>query len=109
MNEAMLRNLTPDELERHLWITEPYSPTHLAVLAVIEEFEEGAEFIDQAGINSEARQIKENVEGMKKGINDAFGRLNEFSVVMADALENLSITASSISAGANDIQCSLNL
>ena len=36
-NPDMIRILTGDELERHLWQTEPYSPRHLALIDLLDE------------------------------------------------------------------------
>jgi len=36
MNPATLRNLSPSELERHLYMTQPYSPAHLAAIDAYE-------------------------------------------------------------------------
>lgn len=109
MNEAMLRNLTPNELERHLWITEPYSPAHLAVLAVLEEIEETPADIDQDDINYEACEIKETVETMEKGIHAALRSLETFNNEISDAFENFNLAARSISDSANNIQRTLDL
>lgn len=109
MNEAMLRNLTPNELERHLWITEPYSPTHLAVLAVLEEIEETPAAIASDDINYEATEIKTTVANMKQEINNALRRLGNFDYEIRGAFENFNLGASSISASADNIQSSLDL
>lgn len=109
MNQAMLRNLTPDELERHLWITEPYSPAHQAVLAVLEEIEETPADIDQDEINYETCEIKGTVETMERGINAALRRLETFNNEISDAFESFNLAARSISESANNIQHKLDL
>tara|TARA_R110002050_G_scaffold294546_1_gene452439 strand:- start:880 stop:1233 length:354 start_codon:yes stop_codon:yes gene_type:complete len=62
MNEAMLRNLTPDELERHFWITEPYSPIHNAVCSVIDEREElENRYCELEGVGGNLDRIRDHV------------------------------------------------
>tara|TARA_R110001592_G_scaffold363400_1_gene688189 strand:- start:47785 stop:48114 length:330 start_codon:yes stop_codon:yes gene_type:complete len=109
MNQAMLRNLTPNELERHLWITEPYSPAHLAVLAMLEEIEETPADIDQDDINYEATEIKSTVATMEKGVNNAMRRLEILNDEIFGSFESCLLAARSISASADNIQRNLDL
>ena len=79
MNEAMLRNLSPEELESHLWITEPYSPTHLAVLSILDASDselQGSYFSDV--VNS-VRNINAYKDAMVEEIQSALDRCRQLA------------------------------
>lgn len=66
MNDAMLRNLTLDEMECQLRVTEQDSPAHLAVCKALDAMEEGnpdAKAMSRilADIESDAHDLREEL------------------------------------------------
>ncbi|GAA4087249.1 hypothetical protein [Zhongshania borealis] len=77
MNQAMLRNLTSDELERHLWITEPYSPAHNALLTVLDANDKPNEDLDFDRVEDALADINIDAEKMLLSVKSLLEQCTE--------------------------------
>ena len=79
MNEAMLRNLTVDELENHLYVTQPYSPAHRAVLEVLDERDE----LDNN--HPDYNLMRDRLEAIERHANVSCGAMEELLEIFEDS------------------------
>ncbi|WP_022957255.1 hypothetical protein [Spongiibacter tropicus] len=79
MNDAMLNNITIDELETHLWLTEPYSSAHNAVLKVLDERDE----LDDS--HPDYNLIRDRLETIERHANVSCGAMEELVEIFADS------------------------
>lgn len=78
MNDAMLRNLTLDELECHLRVTEQDSPAHIAVCMKLDALDLPDTRHEQAvnsltGMKADANNIAKALESISISIRDQLG------------------------------------
>ena len=79
INPALLRNLSPEEFERHLYMTQPYSPAHLAAIAShdaqgdLADAEADAEDADHAYQAEKKRRIdaEDAITAVEVALNEA--------------------------------------
>ncbi|GAB3380843.1 hypothetical protein NCG89_00865 [Spongiibacter taiwanensis] len=98
MNEAMLRNLTLDELECHLRVTEQGSPAHIAVCMKLDELD-----VPDARHEQAVTRLTE----LKAGANNLSKAIESISNAVRDQLGGLFDDAEQLSADITTIQHSL--